>query len=257
MADLLLTLGHNASAIAISISDDGKAKVENAYELERISGVKSDSRFPMDAMVRLKERGVKSFERVYVTHWDPLNQVDEMKAKYWDRSVFPTNIPVHTQESRGLTHHDCHAHAAIAFAGESFPTKDAGVLVIDGFGNFAEHLSYYRLDARRTPILVKRFFGYHTSLGLMYQYATSFLGMKMHEDEYKLLGYGARLGSIGLERADIDAYVLKTVKQVLKELRGMNAARFDPDLALAHRCPHLPARCPTSDQGKSARIGAG
>lgn len=229
MADLLLTLGHNASAIAISVKD-GIAVVENAYELERLSGVKSDSRFPLDAMIALKERGVSNFERVYVTHWDPMNNVDELKPKYWDRSVFPSHMPVYSQESLGLSHHDCHAYAAVAFAGDTFPKRDSGVLVIDGFGNMSEHISYYRLNQHGKPELLTRLYGYSTSLGLMYQYATSFLGMKMHEDEYKLLGYGSKIYEVDVLRGPIDDLALFEATRLLKRMRSIDGRRLEVTL---------------------------
>ena len=231
MSDLLLTLGHNASAIAISVGDDGAAKVENAYELERLTGKKSDSAFPIDAIIALKERGMDKIDRVYVSHWSPTGRVDDLKAKYWDRSIFPPHVPVITQESMNLTHHDCHAQAAMAFAGSSFPTKDTGVLVVDGFGNLAEHLSYYRVQAGGQLHLMRRWYGYGTSLGLMYQYATSFLGLKMHEDEYKLLGYGARVATIGCDMDVLNQRIFTEAQAFLKRFRSLNSFEMSPDLA--------------------------
>lgn len=230
MTDVLLTLGHNASAIAISVGDDGVAKVVNAYELERLSGVKSDSRFPIDAMIALKERGVERFDRVYVTHWDPMNRVSGLKEKYWQAGTFPPEVPVITQEKLGMTHHDCHAAAAVAFAGDDFPKRDSGVLVIDGFGNFAEHLSYYRINGSGKPELVTRLFGYYTSLGLMYQYATAFLGMKMHEDEYKLLGYGARIAAADVNVTRLDEVATREASRHLKAMRNLDPRKLSPAL---------------------------
>lgn len=230
MRDLLLTLGHNASAVLI---EDGH--VLNAYEAERLTGVKSDSRFPIAAIEALVERsgcraGGTAFDRVYVCHWDPANEVEGMKSKYWDRSVFRKDMPIIAQENLGLTHHDAHAHSALAFAGDDFPKHDAGILVIDGFGNIAEHMSYYRLNDGGVPMLIKRMYGYSTSLGLMYQYATAFLGMKMHEDEYKLLGYGARVGGLDLDMSNIETIAMKRSRQLLNSLRGFPDHRYTVNL---------------------------
>lgn len=219
MRDLLLTLGHNASAIVVEDGD-----VLNAYETERLTGVKSDSRFPIDAISTIAERtacrpGGTIFDRLYVTHWAPSNRLDDMKEKYWDRSAFRKEMPIITQELLGLSHHDTHAYAAVDFAGPEFPRRDSFVLVIDGFGNSAEHFSYYRMDERGGLHLIRRVYGYETSLGLMYQYATAFLGMKMHEDEYKLLGYGARIRSLGIDVKSIGEVGYKYMKDLIRDMR--------------------------------------
>lgn len=230
MRDLLLTLGHNASAVAV---EDGY--VLNAYEAERITGVKSDSRFPEDAIGALIERsgcrpGGKAFDRIYVCHWDPAGRLDGMKSKYWNRGAFSGDTLILAQEHFGMTHHDGHAHAAIAFAGKDFPWQDTGLLVIDGFGNMAEHISFYRMGPGGHPQLQKRMFGYETSLGLMYQYATAFLGMKMHEDEYKLLGYGAKIAALGLNQSDLDEIALKESDRLVKKMRNGPDPKFGIDL---------------------------
>jgi predicted NodU family carbamoyl transferase len=233
MRDLLLTLGHNASAVLV---EDGH--VLNAYELERITGLKSDSHFPQEAIETIIERSERrrdghAFDRLYVCHWDPDNIVDRMKSKYWDRSVFRKDVPIIAQENLSMTHHDAHAYAALAFAGDSFPMEDSGILVVDGFGNMSEHISYYRL-VHGQPMLVKRVFGYETSLGLMYQYATAFLGMKMHEDEYKLLGYGAKATECGVPIEQLNEIALKQAIRLRRELRQL------PDPYLGTSLDNLP-----------------
>lgn len=224
MRDLLLTLGHNASAVLV---EDGH--VLNAYEAERLTGVKSDSRFPVEAIQAIASKSRGEFDRLYVTHWAPGGNVDHMKSKYWDRSAFRKEMPVYSQETMGLTHHDAHAYAAVAFAGRDFPSHDTGILVIDGFGTMSEHISYYRL-ARGIESdycdLQVRVFGYGSSLGLMYQYVTAALGLKMHEDEYKLLGYGARIDPKLIEEANEIAFALS--KQMLQKIRN----RPDPDISI-------------------------
>lgn len=220
MRDLLITLGHNASAIVVEDGD-----VLNAYEAERLTGVKSDSRFPTEAIKACVERtarraGGTIFDRIYATHWAPSGMIDDMKEKYWDRSAFRADVPIITSEYLALSHHDAHAHAAVAFAGEDFPKHQSCVLVIDGFGNFAEHFSYYRIEEKTGKlILMRRVYGYETSLGLMYQYATAFLGMKMHEDEYKLLGYGARVRGLDLNQDRIGEVAFKQMQRLLLRMR--------------------------------------
>jgi predicted NodU family carbamoyl transferase len=126
-------------------------------------------------------------DMVYVTHWAPTGKLSDMGHKYWHPEVFD-GVPIRTL-TPDRTHHDTHINAAIAYAGPYFTTRPGCYgLVIDGFGTMGEHLSLYRFT-KGAPILIKRVRGYETSLGLWYQYATAFMGMKMHEDEYKLLGY--------------------------------------------------------------------
>lgn len=179
MKHLLLTLGHNSSAILV---EDGEIKV--GYEEERLTGVKSDSRFPINAINRVM--GDRKPDAIYCTHWEPGADVMKLNKKYWDPE-YANGIPVRSHTDN--THHDTHAHAAWCFATRAFPIQSTYIFVVDGFGSFGEHFSVYRLNDYGMPELMFRARGYDTSLGLMYQYATAFLGMKMHEDEYKLLGY--------------------------------------------------------------------
>jgi predicted NodU family carbamoyl transferase len=179
MRALLLTLGHNSSAIMVN-----DHRVVWGYETERITGVKSDSSFPravLDMATSPKP------DMVYVTHWAPDGLLSSMSAKHWDPSYFD-GIPIRTI-GNGMSHHDTHIHAAACYAGNMFTAKsDTYGVVIDGFGTYGEHFSIYKFEFDG-PKLVKRYHGYDTSLGLWYQYSTAFMGMKMHEDEYKLLGY--------------------------------------------------------------------
>jgi len=230
MSDLLLTLGHNSSAIVAEGSS-----IILGYETERVTLQKSDSQFPEAILERLRrsDAGFDHFDRAYVTHWEPNNDVNLMKEKYWSpRQVNAEEII--TQESLGLTHHDTHAWGALAFAGESFPRQNTQVLVVDGFGSLGEHASIYDMLPDGTIKLRLRLYGYDTSIGLMYQYATQFLGMKMHEDEYKLLGYQSKVfehlspGSMEILSTQID----KIFKQWHGATRSLHHMRFDPVMSL-------------------------
>lgn len=197
MSALLITTGHNASVIEVN-SDNHR--ISWGYEAERFTGVKSDSRFP--SMITDKARKP---DEVYVTHWSPDGLLESVNHKYWQPEVFH-GIPVRSL-SPAFTHHDSHIYAGMWFAGPEY-FNDGPVLgvVCDGFGNLGEHLSIYEITNHRTVKLLRRFRGYDTSLGLLYQYTTAFLGMKMHEDEYKLLGYEAHITSVlsAAERQKLD-----------------------------------------------------
>lgn len=177
--DLLLTLGHNSSAIAIC---DGK--IVYGYEEERFSKIKSDSAFPIMAINAIGAS--MEYDKIYVSHWEPFGNLKNMKKKHWDPDLLPKHNQIVTL-NKDFTHHDAHAYSARAFVGAEIPR--AHTIVADGFGNFGEVLSIYDEDLN----VIQRVFGYNKSLGLMYQYAIAYLGMKMNEDEYKLLGYESHI----------------------------------------------------------------
>lgn len=187
--NLLLTLGHNSSAILVN--DEGE--VLCGYENERITRIKSDSQFPQAAIEEIrKHHEIPEHVTIYVSHWFINGILPDTINKYWNPIYLNTEFPdcVIMTVGRDFTHHDAHAWSATAFVGDHL--KDALVIVADGFGNFGETMSIYQRDGTKLNIL-KRAFGFDTSLGLLYQYATSYLGMKENQDEYKLLGYEASI----------------------------------------------------------------
>jgi predicted NodU family carbamoyl transferase len=189
MRELLVTTGHNSSAILI---EDGQLMW--GYETERVTGVKSDSRFPLPHIEEWGQQ-IGKIDLAHVSHWAPTGALSSMSTKHWDPSRYFDGVPIHAVAAEPeRSHHDTHMHAALRYADGSthgFPRHGTYGLVIDGFGTLGEHLSVY--DLSKGVKLVKRIHGYGTSLGLWYQYATAFMGMKMHEDEYKLLGYEAHV----------------------------------------------------------------
>lgn len=218
MRNLLLTLGHNSSAILI---EDGEIKW--GYETERVTGVKSDSRFP-HAVFDYVGGPIKP-DMLYVTHWAPNGLLSSMSAKHWDPACFD-GVPIRTL-SVDQSHHDTHMAAAVAYAGPAFPKHKAYGLVVDGFGTFGEHFSVYDLSGAK-PKLVQRTHGYGTSLGLWYQYATAFMGLKMHEDEYKLLGYEVHLTDTMLV-SQVTADAVIYASELLDEMgRSVYTSKYDP-----------------------------
>lgn len=201
-------------------------KVFWGIETERFTGVKSDSRWPMREGFPYP---LKDIDVAYITHWDPFCNLYRMKDKYFQPASLE-GIPIRTL-SYELSHHDSHAHAALRFA-QGMPMADTILLVIDGFGTHGEHLSVYQVVDNRRLRLLKRRFGYDTSLGLMYQYATAFMGMKMHEDEYKLLGYEAHVDEIKIkDPAAVDRLVKDTAYAWLNRVQNLKNP-YDPVLNL-------------------------
>lgn len=223
MRELLLTLGHNSSAIMI---EDGVIKW--GYETERLTRVKSDSRFPIPHL-RNNNIELGKIDLAHVTHWSPDGLLSSMGAKYWDPSDGLEGVPIHTLNAGGdRSHHDTHMAAAWAYANseERFPTDGSYGVVVDGFGSLGEHFSVYDLRSG-TPKLIERVRGYDTSLGLWYQYATAFMGMKMHEDEYKLLGYEAHVES--KRYAEITVYASRTATEWLDAMAmSTYGSSYDP-----------------------------
>lgn len=192
MKALVLTLGHNSSAAYVE-----NGYVLAAYEEERLSEIKSDSAFPYKAIKQLAKQFGKSFDICAVGHW--FNTPNLSNCKYWDEDFVLDYIPdrseIYSLNSE-FSHHDSHQVSAESFykahTNEKLGLNDYSI-VADGFGTFGECLSIYEHQQDGKPILMYRAFNYANSLGLLYQYATLFLGMKMHNHEYKMLGYEAHI----------------------------------------------------------------
>lgn len=193
------------------------------YENERVSGVKSDSRFPSGALSFNTDN--RPPDIVYATHWSPDGALSSMGDKYWKPETFD-GVPIVSLRP-DFTHHDAHLASAMSYAGPAFPNHGTIALVVDGFGNFGEHFSVYRLSETSPPHLIRRYRGYDTSLGLWYQYATAFMGLKMHEDEYKLLGYEAHATDAQYKQAMLLAR--DTVEKWLQNMQSsIYRSEYDP-----------------------------
>ena len=191
--DLAVSLGHNSSCVAIS-HDSGN--ILCGFEEERLTGVKSDSAYPILAIEKcLSTLNTREVRNVYVSHWFADGRL--VKCKYYDKDHMESlGAKAIVSVNKDVSHHDAHNYSAIAFAQSSAGFEDGFYsLVVDGFGTQGECVSIYQCTTPTAKIaktrLLHRAFGYNKSLGILYQYATAFLGMKMQQDEYKLLGYEA------------------------------------------------------------------
>lgn len=222
---LLISLGHNSSAIFVDNSDPQQQEIIG-YEQERLSGIKADSQFPRDAINEITKHVSSNKFRgccVLISHW--FNFGPHLTAnKYitqndidWLRYICGSDI--HMCE-RGFTHHDAHAYSAYEFFKYHKSNYDVKgpimCLVVDGFGNNGEILSLYTTDEIKGISLVRRVYGYDASLGLMYQYATAFVGMKENQDEYKFLGYEAHIDEyVDKQQLDTIDHIIETQKEQL------------------------------------------
>lgn len=230
MYNLAISLGHNSSAVLIK---DGQ--VLAGYEEERFTGIKADSRYPINAIEELKARyHLPKDTNAYIGHWFIDAQLPPPN-KYWDpqhlRNLFP-NGDIDSL-SADFTHHDSHLESAMVFAGD-FSSGKYHALVADGFGSYGECISLYEVSGASYRLL-HRTFGFEKSLGMLYQYATAFMGMKMHNHEYKMLAYEVHLPKV-LEYHEIQ-HLRDLISEAAKEyLRGMRvlhlSSEFDPVTSL-------------------------
>lgn len=214
MYSLVLTLGHNSSAILI---EDGNILV--GYEEERLSRVKSDSRFPYKALEEIQTHYfLPSDIDIFISHWFMPGKMPSENSKYWDLEYISTRWPnciLHFVDM-SFTHHDAHLLSAQAFVKNTdWPDKYSAVIA-DGFGTAGECISIY--DCSRMQRTLKfRVRGYNNSLGLLYQYATAYCGMKMHNHEYKMLAYETHILEVTTEeeRAEIDRMAKEDVRGLI------------------------------------------
>lgn len=228
MKSLILTLGHNSSAIFV---EDGQ--VICGYEEERLSEIKSDSAFPKKSIDLITSHYCNKFDNVFVGHW--FNDGNLSECKYWDENYilqFVKDKSCINSLNYDFTHHDSHREAAECFyrnySSDMLDENDY-CIVADGFGTFGESLTVYRY-VKNQPIIVNRVFDYANSLGLLYQYATLFLGMKMHNHEYKMLGYEAHITEFFTEDEifTMDGWADIHADKILKNMSKVTLKQTDP-----------------------------
>src|SRR3989338_1402061 len=196
---------HDSSAILLK---DGK--VVCGIEEERFTRVKHDNRFPFKAVefclkeseltiddidiISYYEKPLLKFERILETFiatypWSlkpflkgipewidykiKVEHTIRMKLKYKGKIVF---TPHHV------------SHAACVYYSSPFLTSAAAILTIDGVGEYQTTGLWMGKDNKIMPL---KKIDFPHSLGLLYSTFTAFLGFKVNEDEYKLMGLAA------------------------------------------------------------------
>jgi len=214
---LLLTLGHNSSAIGVT--DDNK--IIAGYEEERLNREKSSSKFPKLAINKILEIHNPTGEEniIYVSHWFDNFKFVNCTEKHWDKKFITDlcnqyNFKVISLDY-SFTHHDAHLYSVLGFYKDKIKKNFNGhAIIADGFGNMQEVYSVYEIK-EGTPIKLLRNHNLKNSLGLMYQYATSFVGMKENQDEYKFLGYEAHIAEL-LTEEDLTILERRANKEIIK-----------------------------------------
>jgi carbamoyltransferase len=185
-----------------------------AVQEERLSRHKGDATFPLlaiesclehagtepeglDAVV-FYERPMLKFDRIltcglraFPKSWRafPKAMKNSLGEKVWMRGIISSHLGVPGRKVLFTEHHQSHAAAAFLTA----PTRRAAIMTADAVGEWAT-LSVG--DGERPvngPTRIRRFreIRFPHSLGMLYSTFTAYLGFKVNEDEYKVMGLAA------------------------------------------------------------------
>ncbi len=182
-----------------------------AAEEERFTRIKHDHHFPENAIrYCLEAGGIFARDLSCVAFYEKpgrkLERALSIGKRYLPRSaeVVAEQYPSLIEDGFGLApqldrafgysgplyfaeHH--HSHAASAFFASPF--RDAAVLTVDGVGEWATCTQF---EGAGNALAKQREVHYPHSLGLLYSALTAFLGFRVNDDEYKVMGlasYGA------------------------------------------------------------------
>jgi len=190
---------------AVCLIRDGQ--VVAAIEEERFTRVKHDNSFPYQAIeFCLKNQSLKLQDVDYVAYYEkPLLKFERILETFIDTYPFSLRpflkgIPEwldykikveSTIRKLGfknqiffIPHH--FSHAASAFYPSPF--KKAAILTVDGVGEWQTTGLWL---GENNNLQTLKHLNFPTSLGLLYSTFTSYLGFKINEDEYKLMGLAA------------------------------------------------------------------
>jgi len=185
-----------------------------AVQEERLSRHKGDAAFPLlaieaclqhsgiepdalDAVV-FYERPMLKFDRIltcalraFPQSWRafPKAMKNSLGEKVWMRGIISSHLDVPGRKVFFTEHHQAHAAAAFLTA----PTRRAAIMTADAVGEWAT-LSVgdgQRLSSDSTTIRRFREIRFPHSLGMLYSTFTAYLGFKVNEDEYKVMGLAA------------------------------------------------------------------
>ena len=193
---------HDSAACLIK---DGQVIV--AIEEERFSRIKHDNNFPYKAIeFCLKSQKLKAEEIDRVAYYEkPLLKFERILETFlatWPFSLTPFlkgmpewldyKIKIEaTIKKLGfkniiffIPHH--FSHAAASFYPSPF--KSSTILTVDGVGEWQTTGLWFGENNNIKPLKQLNF---PNSLGILYSTFTSFLGFKINEDEYKLMGLAA------------------------------------------------------------------
>src|SRR5437588_2478295 len=185
-----------------------------AVQEERLSRRKSDAAFPMAAIewcldhagiepddldaVVFYERPMLKFERIltcalraFPRSWRvfPKAMKNTLGEKVWVRGIISSHLGVPGRKVLFTEHHQSHAAAAFLTA----PTCRAAIMTADAVGEWATLSVGDGERLANGPTTIRRFreIRFPHSLGMLYSTFTAYLGFKVNEDEYKVMGLAA------------------------------------------------------------------
>ncbi len=194
---------HDSAACLIK---DGE--ILNAVEEERFSRIKHDNEFPSEAVAFcLKDAGISITDVDYVAYYEkPLLKFERILQTFvetypFSLAPFIKSIPEWINRKIKVEHiikkelgfngkvffvpHHL-SHAAAAFY--TSPYKKAAILTVDGTG---EYQTTGLWEGNENKISGLKKIDFPSSLGLLYSTFTSFLGFRVNNDEYKVMGLAA------------------------------------------------------------------
>jgi len=202
MKILGLSCGYHDAAAALVINGTPHAM---AHE-ERFSGKKHDAAFPENAInfvlhkagittddldrVVFYEKPFVKFERIMKTNlstfpFAPRAFIQSTKStfteKVWVRELIARKLTIASEKIRFTEHHL--SHAASAFFAS--PYEEAAIVTIDGVGEWA--VTTIGKGTGSTIEIIKELHFPH-SIGLLYSAFTAFLGFRVNNGEYKVMG---------------------------------------------------------------------
>jgi carbamoyltransferase len=196
---------HDASAALIK---DGH--IIAAAEEERFTRKKHDQSFPVNAIkfcmekaqitsdkisyVAFYEKPILKFERLLMQHiaMFPFSYWSFYKAMpNWivEKLRIPTTIKKKLKQGKHkfkgeilfVEHHMAHAASSYLVS----PFKESAILTIDGVGEWTTTAYGF---AKENDITLSKKIDFPHSLGLLYSAVTAYLGFKVNNDEYKVMG---------------------------------------------------------------------
>jgi len=229
---LALSLGHNSSVVLAKSTGE----IVTGYEEERLTKAKSDSSFPINALTKCLEKIAASAPKykpvvlnIGISHWFNSHiqnstwnryylDIEKFVEKFFD---FRSTISIIKRVETGFNHHSLHLDSIRPFVEanisteqrEKYSNRKTVVFVADGFGNQEEVMtlreyddlySYLKGDTNYKEYKLSNL---NYSLGLMYQYVTSSVGMKENQDEYKFLGYESYIQTVASNKDLLDSKI--------------------------------------------------
>lgn len=194
---------HDSSATLLK---DGK--IIAALDEERLTRKKHDSGFPINAIFEcLKIGGISIKDIDYIAYYEkPILKLERVMSQYVE--FFPKNFRAFTSSMQDwinkklrvqkeirkklkykkdifyINHHL--SHAASSFFTSDF--KESAIAVIDGVGEWATTSIGV---GEGSKIKIKKQINFPHSIGLLYSTITAYLGFRVNNSEYKVMGLSA------------------------------------------------------------------